>query len=739
MLAFAAMLRIVLLWPSWPLVPAGQRLAVAFFCILFLAKKEKDVAAGPPRHIHVIAILGSLVRDQKNPKMIRLSQLSLMRGVKPLFESVDLTLNPGEKIGLIGPNGAGKTSLFALLRGELHADGGEIDYPARWRVAYVAQETPPLERAALDYAIDGDTTLRALEAELTALEAQPDSAKNGMRIGELHGALADADAYTVKSRGEQLLLGLGFSLEQMTQPVSQFSGGWRMRLNLAQALMCPSDLLLLDEPTNHLDLDAIIWLEDWLKRYAGTLIIISHDRDFLDGVVNVIAHIDDKKLKRYGGNYSAFERQRAEQLVLAQATIEKQTRQRAHLESFIRRFKAKASKAKQAQSRVKQLEKMEELAPLRAAAEFSFEFREPDNAPNPMLLMDEVDAGYIVRDEYDDEVDRISVVSDIQFSLQPGQRIGLLGVNGAGKSTLIKTLVGELPPLTGTITRGKGLNIGYFAQHQVEMLRHDESPLWHLVKLAPNVREQELRNFLGGFNFPGLMATSPIAPFSGGEKARLALAMIVWQKPNLLLLDEPTNHLDLETREALTDALAQFDGTLIVVSHDRHLLRATTDQFIIVANGRLQEFDGDLDDYRNWLLQTKLGKGTDALPMPTLPTQTTPKAAPAVATVAPTAPIAAIDRREQKRQEAEQRQRLSAQRKPIEARIKRLEEQIAKQNTKKANVDTQLADPAIYEPENKERLKTLLSDQAYCTRELAQLEDEWLIQQSELEVIQGAP
>ncbi len=656
--------------------------------------------------------------------MIRLQQLSLSRGVKPLFDAADLTLNPGEKIGLIGPNGAGKTSLFALLRGDLHADHGEIDFPARWRIAYVAQETPALERSALDYAIDGDTTLRALEAELasveTAAEAQPDQTNHGLRIAELHAALADADAYTAKSRAEQLLLGLGFSLDEMQHPVSTFSGGWRMRLNLAQALMCPSDLLLLDEPTNHLDLDAIIWLEDWLKRYPGTLIVISHDRDFLDGVVNVIVHIDDRKLRRYAGNYSAFERQRAERLVLMQAMIEKQERHRAHLESFVRRFKAKASKARQAQSRMKMLEKMEALAPLRAAAEFSFEFREPENAPNPMLLMDGVEAGYRLTNEAGDSVGTKPIVRNVSFSLQPGQRIGLLGVNGAGKSTLIRTLVGELPPLAGTIIRGKGLNIGYFAQHQLEMLRPDESALWHLAKISPETREQELRNFLGSFNFPGAMATAPIAPFSGGEKARLALAMIVWQRPNLLLLDEPTNHLDLETREALTDALAQFDGTLIVVSHDRHLLRATTDQFFLVAEGKLGEFDGDLDDYRDWLFRTKLGKPTDT---PTAPSAT------------PSAPSVSTDRREQRRVEAEERQRVSARRKPIEARIKRLEEQMAKLQTKKADIDAQLAGSEIYEAHNKEGLKTLLTEQAYFAKELGQLEEEWLEKQATLDAI----
>ncbi|MDB5951149.1 MAG: transporter, partial [Massilia sp.] len=381
--------------------------------------------------------------------MIRFLNVSLMRGTKPLLEGVDLTLNPGDKIGLIGANGAGKSSLFGMLRGEIHADQGEIDFPAKWRMAYVAQETPPLDRAALDYAIDGDVTLRTLEAELARLENEPETHENGIAIGNIYSALADADAYTVQSRGEQLLLGLGFSLEQMQQPIVSFSGGWRMRLNLAQALMCPSELLLLDEPTNHLDLDAIIWLEDWLKRYAGTLIIISHDRDFLDEIVNVVVHIDERKLKRYSGNYSSFERQRAAQMILAAGAMAKQERQRAHLESFVNRFKAQASKARQAQSRMKALAKMEEMAPLRAAAEFSFEFREPLSAPNPLLVMEDVNAGYHILDVHGDKVGDKTIVRDIKFSLQIGQRIGLLGVNGAGKSTLIKTIAGELDPLTG--------------------------------------------------------------------------------------------------------------------------------------------------------------------------------------------------------------------------------------------------------------------------------------------------
>jgi ATP-binding cassette subfamily F protein 3 len=651
--------------------------------------------------------------------MIRFSGLSLMRGTKPLFDLADATINPGEKVGLVGPNGAGKTSLFSLLMKELHPDRGDIDFPAGWRISHVAQETPALQRRALDYAIDGDTHLRKLEAELARRESEPQDAASGMRIAELHTALADAGAYTARSRAEQLLSGLGFSAEEMQREVATFSGGWRMRLNLAQALMCPSDLLLLDEPTNHLDLDAILWLEDWLKRYTGTLIVISHDRDFLDGIANVILHIDDGKLKRYPGNYSAFERQRAEQMTLMQGMIEKQAKRRAHLESYINRFRYKATKARQAQSRLKALEKMETLAPLRAAAEFSFDFFEPESSPNPLLVMDGVTAGYTQRDATGETIFSTPVVSDIKFALQTGERIGLLGVNGAGKSTFIQTVAGELPPLSGLLTRGKGLKIGYFAQHQVEMLRNDESPLWHLTKIAPDTREQELRNFLGSFHFQGDMATRPVAPFSGGEKARLALALIVWQRPNLLLLDEPTNHLDLDMREALTEALAQYEGTLLLVSHDRHLLRATTDRFYIVSDGRLREFDGDLDDYRNWLFDTRLPK-----------TRTDRQE---TATEKPDRPV--IDRKEQKRLEAQERQRISILKKPLEKRIAWLENEIGKLNEKKTAIDSQLADPAIYEPTNKDRLKKLLADQIECTKQLNSREEEWLEKQDELEKI----
>jgi ATP-binding cassette subfamily F protein 3 len=535
--------------------------------------------------------------------------------------------------------------------------------------------------------------------------------------------MVDADAYTVRSRAEQLLRGLGFTHEQMAEPVASFSGGWRMRLNLAQALMCPSDLLLLDEPTNHLDLDAILWVEEWLKRYEGTLVIVSHDRDFLDGVVNVIVHIDQKKLRRYSGNYSSFEVQRAAAVVLASGMIEKQARERAHLESFIERFRAKASKAKQAQSRMKMLAKMEELAPLHVTAPFQFEFRDPLKAPDPLLVLENVDAGY-----HTDDGDK-RVVGGIRFALASGQRYGLLGINGAGKSTFIKTIAGELEPLAGTATLNKGLVVGYFAQHQVEMLRDDESPLWHLARVAPRVREQELRSFLGAFNFPGEMAIGPIRTFSGGEKARLALAMIVWQRPNLLLLDEPTNHLDLETREALTVALAQFEGTLVLVSHDRHLLRATTDQFLIVADGRLEPFDGDLDDYRDWLFKTKLG----AVEPTALPAGKTPAAQPEPIRETRPAVQPPGDRREQKRREAAERQRVSAARKPLESRLKRIDEQMAKLAARKSALEVELADPAIHGEAGKEALKALILDQAYVERELSTLEAEWLELHEQLE------
>ena len=616
--------------------------------------------------------------------MIRFSQVTLARGAKILLEGTDLTLHQGERVGLIGANGSGKSSLFSLLQGELHADKGDVELPAHWRIAHVAQETPALDRPATEYAIDGDTALRDLEAKLAVAEVEDD----GALMGELHAALGDADAYTARSRAETLLLGLGFGKDELEQPVASFSGGWRMRLNLAQALMCRSDLLLLDEPTNHLDLDAIVWLEDWLKRYPGTLIIVSHDRDFLDGVVETVVHIDSRKLRRYSGNYSAFEEQRAQGLVLQQAQYEKQQRERAHLQSFIDRFRAKATKAKQAQSRMKMLARMEDLAPVHAAAPFSFEFRDPERSPDPLLVLEDVAAGYKENDA------SRKVLEGVTLTLRANERIGLLGVNGAGKSTLIKTIAGVLPPLGGSAVVNKGLVVGYFAQHQVEMLRDDQSPLWHLSRLASNVREQELRDYLGSFNFPGDMATGPVEHFSGGEKARLALALIVWQRPNLLLLDEPTNHLDLETREALTVALAQFEGTLVLVSHDRHLLRASTEQLVIVRGGQVSAFEGDLDDYRASLLNR-------VAPPPKLAPP--PKPSP----------------------------RKAGSKKNLQSRIQRLEEQMKRLGVEIAAVEARLGDPATYS--DGEAYKALAADQAYLRRELDQLETEWLARQAELE------
>jgi ATP-binding cassette subfamily F protein 3 len=613
--------------------------------------------------------------------VIRFSKVTLRRGAKVLLQDADAAINPGERVGLVGANGSGKSSLFALLRGELHADKGEVDLPGHWRIAHVAQETPALDRPAVEYAIDGDDIYRDLEEELSGAERAGD----GNRIAELHTALGDAGAYTVRSRAERLLTGLGFRPEELQTAVSSFSGGWRMRLNLAQALMRPSQLLLLDEPTNHLDLDAILWLEEWLKAYGGTVIVVSHDRDFIDAVAQAIVHIDQQKLRRYSGDYSSFEKQRAQAVLLTQSLIEKQARERAHLQSFIDRFRAKATKARQAQSRMKMLEKMEELAPLHVAAPFSFEFRDPERSPDPLLVMEDVDAGYPQR----------RVLENIHLSLRAGERIGLLGVNGAGKSTLIKTIAGTLAPLSGKATFNKGVAIGYFAQHQVEMLRDDESPLWHLKRIAEkNVKEQALRDYLGSFNFPGDMATGPVENFSGGEKARLALALIVWQRPNLLLLDEPTNHLDLDTREALTVALAQFEGTLVLVSHDRHLLRAATEQLLIVADGRVSAFDGDLDDYRESRLKSA-------------PVKAKPAPAPAPAKRAP------------------------APSKNLLARVKRLEETIARLSARKAEIEAKLGDPAAYGDE--QALKRLLEDQAYVAKELQDVEAEWLEKQAEIE------
>jgi len=537
--------------------------------------------------------------------MITLKSITLRRSAKVLLDNASVTLNPGEKVGLVGRNGAGKSTLFALLNGTLHEDGGDFSIPAQWRMAQVAQEMPETEQNATDFVIEGDTVLLAAQAEVHAAEASDD----GERMGHAYMALHDAGAHDAQARAQALILGLGFKTTELNNPVNSFSGGWRMRLQLARALMCPSDLLLLDEPTNHLDLDALVWLEAWLKRYNGTMVVISHDREFLDAITNVTLHIDNAKLVRYGGNYSTFEDMRAQQMELQQNTYLKQQDKIAHLQSFIARFKAKASKAKQAQSRVKALDRMEKLAPVLADADFTFEFKEPANLPNPMLAMEDASFGYPPPEDAPAGTPPTVIVQHVNKSVMAGQRIGILGANGQGKSTLVKTVAGALKCVSGIVTAGKGLNVGYFAQQELDVLRPLDTPLEHMVRLAKESavpgqsgREQDLRTFLGTFNFSGDMVKQPVGTMSGGEKARLVLCMVVWQRPNLLLLDEPTNHLDLATREALAMALNEFEGTVMLVSHDRSLLRSVCDEFWLVSRGGVEPFDGDLDDYQRYLL-----------------------------------------------------------------------------------------------------------------------------------------
>ena len=540
--------------------------------------------------------------------MISIRNVTLRRGVNVVLDRASVSFNPGEKIGLVGRNGAGKSSFFGLLNGTLHEDSGEFSIPAAWKMGQVAQEMPETEQSATDFVVEGDTALLAAQAEVAAAEASDD----GMRMAHAYMALHDAGAHDAPARAQALILGLGFSAAQLDQPVNSFSGGWRMRLQLARALMCPSDLLLLDEPTNHLDLDALVWLEAWLKRYQGTLVVISHDREFLDAVTQVTVHVDNAKLVRYGGNYSKFEDMRAEQLVLQQAAMAKQAEKIAHLQKFIDRFKAKASKAKQAQSRVKALERMEKIAPVLADAEFTFEFKEPLNVPNPLLSMLDASFGYPAPADALPGTPPTVIVRGINRSVLAGQRIGILGANGQGKSTLVKTVAHALAPISGEISEGKGLNIGYFAQQELDVLRPLDTPMEHMNRLAKDTpahmrapgqsgTEQSLRTFLGTFNFSGDMVHQPVGTMSGGEKARLVLCMIVWQRPNLLLLDEPTNHLDLATREALGIALNEFEGTVMLVSHDRALLRAVCDEFWLVTKGGVEPFDGDLDDYQQFL------------------------------------------------------------------------------------------------------------------------------------------
>ncbi len=542
--------------------------------------------------------------------MITLKNITLRRGAKVILDGACATINPGEKVGLVGRNGAGKSTLFALLNGTLHEDAGECFIPAQWRLAQVAQDMPETAESATDFVIAGDTRLAAAQAEVAAAEASHD----GERMAHAYMELHDAGAHDAPARAQALILGLGFKTTELSQPVSSFSGGWRMRLQLARALMCPSDLLLLDEPTNHLDLDALVWLEAWLQRYPGTMLVISHDREFLDAVTKVTLHIESAQLKRYGGNYSRFEDMRAEQLALQQASYARQQEKIAHLQKFIDRFKAKASKAKQAQSRVKALERMEKIGPVLAEADFTFEFREPASLPNPMLTLQDVSCGYPPPDGAPAGTPPTVIVRNVNKSVLAGQRIGILGANGQGKSTVVKTIARDLLPVAGQIIEGKGLAIGYFAQQELDVLRPQDTPLEHMIRLVKDTtargalsgqatREQDLRTFLGSFNFTGDQVKQAVGSMSGGEKARLVLCMLVWQRPNLLLLDEPTNHLDLATREALSVALNEFEGTVMLVSHDRALLRAVCDAFWLVSRGGISPFDGDLDDYQRYLLE----------------------------------------------------------------------------------------------------------------------------------------
>jgi ATP-binding cassette subfamily F protein 3 len=651
--------------------------------------------------------------------MIILKNITLRRGAKVILDGASATINPGEKVGLVGRNGAGKSTLFALLSGSLHEDGGDFSIPAQWRMAQVAQDMPETTESATGFVLAGDTALAAAQAEVTAAEASED----GERMAHAYMALQDVGAHDAPARAQALILGLGFQTTELDRPVNSFSGGWRMRLQLARALMAPSDLLLLDEPTNHLDLDALVWLESWLQRYPGTLIVISHDREFLDAVTDVTLHIEGAQIKRYGGNYSKFEDMRAEQLALQQASYARQQEKIAHLQKFIDRFKAKASKAKQAQSRVKALERMEKIGPVLAEADFTFEFKEPANLPNPMLTLQDVACGYPGANEGDAP---ITIVQKVSKSVLAGQRIGILGANGQGKSTLVKTIAGDLRPISGEIIQGKGLAIGYFAQQELDVLRPQDTPLEHMVRLArdttqagrlsgQSTREQDLRSYLGSFNFTGDQVKQAVGSMSGGEKARLVLALLVWQRPNLLLLDEPTNHLDLATREALSVALNEFEGALMLVSHDRALLRAVCDEFWLVTRGGVLPFDGDLDDYQRYLLDEakrqreaiKAGGLAAAAASSAAASSTASAANTAAATPAPATSKPAVrenNRTRQMRKELEQ----------CEARMAALGQE-------KQDIETRLgANPPLDE------IQTLSTRMAALQTELENVEARWL-------------
>ena len=683
--------------------------------------------------------------------MISLKNVVLRRGAKVILDSASVTLNPGENVGLVGRNGAGKSSLFAMLNGTLHEDGGEFYIPSQWRMAQVAQDMPETEQSATDYVIEGDVVLLAAQAEVEASEASGD----GDRMAHAYMDLYDCGAHDAQARAQALILGLGFKVSELDNPVNSFSGGWRMRLQLARALMCPSDLLLLDEPTNHLDLDALVWLEAWLKRYQGTMLVISHDREFLDAVTDVTVHIESAKLTRYGGNYSKFEDLRSEQMALQQGAYSKQQDKIAHLQKFIARFKAKASKAKQAQSRVKALDRMEKIAPLLAEADFTFEFKEPANLPNPMLSMQNAYFGYPPLEGSPPGTPPTVIVQNVSKSVLAGQRIGILGANGQGKSTLVKTVARALVPISGEMIEGKGLNIGYFAQQELDVLRPADNPLDHMIRLVKEVtaagkmgnqptREQDLRSFLGNFNFSGDMVKQSVGSMSGGEKARLVLCMIVWQRPNLLLLDEPTNHLDLATREALSMALNEFEGTVMLVSHDRALLRAVCDEFWMVSQGGVAPFDGDLDDYQKYLLdhakrqRDEAKKSGQQVAMPVAETKGI--AIKSVAGHAHKQDVSASfegkkasktapqSTPEQKKLESQRRQQQSEASKPLRKELEKIDHKMQALNTEKTSLETLLTTakaPAEIAQTGK-RLKGI-------ENEIGTLEERWLELTEQLE------
>ncbi|STO54932.1 ABC transporter ATP-binding protein [Canicola haemoglobinophilus] len=632
--------------------------------------------------------------------MILFTNLTLKRGQTLLLENASASINPGQKVGLVGKNGCGKSSLFALLKKEMSAEGGEVSFPNNWAMAWVNQETPALEISALDYVIEGDREYCQLQQALKVANEN----NNGNDIARIHAQLDTIDAWTIQARAASLLHGLGFNQEDLSKAVKSFSGGWRMRLNLAQALLCRSDLLLLDEPSNHLDLDAVIWLERWLVQYQGTLILISHDRDFLDPIVNKIIHIEQQKLHEYSGDYSSFEVQRATKLAQQTALYRQQQQKISHLQKYIDRFKAKASKAKQAQSRVKALERMELIAPAYVDNPFTFEFREPLALPNPLVSIEKASAGY------GEGESAVEILQKIKLNLVPGSRIGLLGKNGAGKSTLIKLLVGELTALSGNVQLAKGVQLGYFAQHQLDTLRAEESALWHMQKIAPQQTEQQLSDYLGSFAFHGDKVNQAVSSFSGGEKARLVLAIIVWQRPNLLLLDEPTNHLDLDMRQALTEALVDYQGSLVVVSHDRHLLRNTVEEFYLVHDKQVEEFKGDLEDYQKWLNEiNSTAKNSEKS------TNNNENSS--------------NHRKEQKRREAELRQQSA----PLRKKIANFESKMENYQQQLQDIEMQLSDTALYQAENKAKLTALLNEQVQLKKDLEEVEMSWFTLQEELE------